>query len=106
MRIQRRMDEFTDEEKKALKVALGMLKKMMDEPEEIMDEDEEERPKHDDKEERPEHYDEEKRPKHDGVEEKRPKHYDEEKRRPGKHREEDDEERWINSVVLELRKSK
>ena len=115
VRIQRRMDEFTDEEKKALKVALGMLKKMMDEPEEMMDEDEEERPehddkeerpKHDDKEERPEHYDEEKRPKHDGVEEKRPKHYDEEKRRPGKHREEDDEERWINSVVLELRKSK
>jgi len=108
--VKRRMGEFTQEEKAALKLAMGMLKKMVEEePVEAMEDDEMKRPKHDDDdtEERPEHYDEEKRPKHYGDEEERPKHDDDkEMRRPGKHRKEDEEDRWINSVVLELRKSK
>lgn len=99
--VKRRMGEFTQEEKAALKLAMGMLKKMVEEePLEAMEDDEMKRPKHDDDdtEERPEHYgDEEERPKHDD---------DKEMRRPGKHRKEDEEDRWINSVVLELRKSK
>jgi hypothetical protein len=71
------------------------------------DDDTEERPEHYDEEKRPKHYDEEKRPKHYDDEEERPKHDDDkEMRRPGKHRKEDEEDRWINSVVLELRKSK
>ena len=100
VRIQRRMDEFTDEEKKALKVALGMLKKMMDEeePVEEMEEAEEERPDHyGDEEERP--YDEEGK--------KIEKQEEEDKPRMKKKREDEltDEDRWIDSVVLELRKS-
>jgi hypothetical protein len=85
---------FTDEEKKALKVAMGALKKMMDEePMEEVEYDEENVEKMDEEEERPDHYgDEEERPCGSGYKKKRKD-------------EESNEDRWIDSVVLELRKN-
>lgn len=78
---------FSEEEKKALKVALGMLQKMMEEPEEKMEDEEVA--------ERPDHYGE--------KEEERP--YDEEGNKVEK-MEEEEEERWLSGVMMELRKSK
>lgn len=105
MRIQRSVEGFTDEEKKALKVALGMLQKMVEgEPEEQMEDEEVvEEEEEEEKEERP--YDEEGNKIEKGEHDK-----EEMPRRNKKKRKEEeapsDEERWINAVVLELRKSK
>lgn len=98
----RRMGEFTEEEKAALKVAMGMLKKMVDEePVEAMEDDEVAEEEYSEDEERP--YDAE------GNKIENGEHEEEAVPRRKKKREDQvttDEDRWINAVVLELRKSK